>query len=77
MVLCLEVAGVDCEDTRERGVGEDWVCGSELGEAGGREGGFGCYVDCGAVEAVGGWELHCEEEEEEKLGFSRAAVKIS
>lgn len=53
------------------------MCGAELGEAGGREGGFGSDVYCGAVEAVREWELHCEEEDEKELGFARATVGVS
>lgn len=77
MVLCLEVAGVDGKDSREGGIGEGGVYSTELVEARGREGGFGGYVDCGAVKTMGGWELHCEEEQEKDLGFSRAAVGVS
>ena len=77
VVLGLEVAGGDGKDARERGVCKEGVCGAELGEAGGREGGFGGDVYCGAVETVRGWKLDGEEEEEKELGFAGAAVGVS
>lgn len=76
VILCLQVAGVDSQYSREGGVCEEGMCGPELGQAVGREGGFGGDVYRRAVETVRGWELHCEKKEEKELCFARAAVKI-